>query len=360
MTLDLDSLLHQVRLNCHISDAHHAGVFSVCGLALRLRDLYRWERGLDPWQEAEPSELLQWIGRREAQWDELAEADYGALPLAGKTVDPFDTEAVNAVLAGHGLHYGAGLAQGLKPTFFLAAVEDRQDIQGCRVYGLGRELARDLLSLPALGQADSVLLRRETARRHLWDQIAYAAPSGRRALDIALKACGVPDRRSSSLRHHLNSVLPVQETLHLRHELGEILEKHFSRERWREIIGAFPLTRVELVTRRVKDTLADTGPHGPLRFLCRTRHLAGLALYQAFSDRLAKSLFPGLSRGLEALLDNGDWAAVEEAVEACYDAACEHADTLMAAHFEGMLRNDPGQVEHAVEQHFGELLGRGP
>jgi hypothetical protein len=40
----LDSIVRQVKRNCRISDFHHAGLYSVCGLALCLRDLYTWER----------------------------------------------------------------------------------------------------------------------------------------------------------------------------------------------------------------------------------------------------------------------------------------------------------------------------
>lgn len=51
MTIDVDHVAGQVRENCAISDAQHAGAFSICGLALRLRNLFKWERGLDPWMD---------------------------------------------------------------------------------------------------------------------------------------------------------------------------------------------------------------------------------------------------------------------------------------------------------------------
>ena len=47
--MDIKALREQVLHNCTISDSHHAGLYSICGLALRLRDLYKWEKGLDPW-----------------------------------------------------------------------------------------------------------------------------------------------------------------------------------------------------------------------------------------------------------------------------------------------------------------------
>jgi hypothetical protein len=358
--LDLTHLVRQIQRNCDISDAQHGGVFSVCGLALRLRDLYKWEQGMGPWAEEDPAALLEWIGKREQYWESVAGLEYNRLALSDPKVDPFDEEAVNSVLAPHGLYYGAGYARGLKPTFFLALIEDRWEIDGCSVYGLGRELARDLLTLPALSQGRTILLRRESARRFLWDQISFVAPSGRRALDAALDACGLADHRPAALRERLGELLAVQEGLHLHHELGEILDPHFGRDHWREIIAAFPLTRVEILARHVKDLLADTHSSGTLRHVCGRRSTAGLALYLAFADRLTKALFPRLGPCFDEFLQTRDWAAVERAVEAGHSEARRHADVLLSAYIEGKEHNDLGRVERAVEAGFRPFLDGRP
>ena len=358
--LDLDHLIRQIRRNCDISDAHHGGIFSICGLALRLRDLYKWEQGMAPWEEGDSKALLEWIGNREAHWEALIGLDYDQLALSGRQVDPFDSEAVNSMLAPHRLHYGAGYARGLKPTFFLAVIEDRQEIDGHHVYGLARELARDLLTLPALSQGNTILLRRESAYRFLWDQLSFIAPSGRRALNVALNACGLADHRPAALRNRLAELLRVQEAIHLHHELGEIQEKYFGRDLFREIIAAFPLTRVEMLVRHVKDLLADTNSFGTLCHVCRTRSTAGLGLYLAFADRLTKALFPQLELGFEEFLRTKDWATLEQTVEAGYAAATGHADTLLAAYGEGKDRNDLAQVERSVQKSFGEYLDSHP
>ena len=60
--LERKSITDQVLENCTISDSRHAGLYSICGLALRLRDLYKWEKGLDPWVEKDSSEVLEWNG----------------------------------------------------------------------------------------------------------------------------------------------------------------------------------------------------------------------------------------------------------------------------------------------------------
>lgn len=117
MPLNIDLLTRQVRRNCDVSDAQHAGMFSVCGLAPRLRDHFKWEHGLRPWEECDSSGLLDWIGAREERWEALAKADYEPLGLGGRPLDPFDAEAVNAALESEGLWYGAGYAgEGSNPS----------------------------------------------------------------------------------------------------------------------------------------------------------------------------------------------------------------------------------------------------
>ncbi len=91
----------------------------------------------------------------------------------------FDTTRINAVLEPHGFFYGAGYARSLKPTFFLARIEDKRNIDGFTVYTLGRELACDLLTIPALLQDESILLRRESGTFFLWDQwIMFTGDTG--------------------------------------------------------------------------------------------------------------------------------------------------------------------------------------
>jgi len=353
---ELDELTRHVRRNCDISDARHGGVFSVCGLALRLRDLFKWERGLGFWEEGEPAAVLDWIGAREEYWETLADSDYAALPMSGRSWEPFDADGVNSVLSALGVYYGAGYARGLKPTFFLATVEDRREIEGCSVYFLGREMARDLLTLPALSQGRTILLRREAALQFLWDQIAYAAPSARRALHAAMDACNITDHRPSAVRRDFHKLLTVQESIHLQHELGEIHETEFSRDIWQELIAAFPLTRVELLIRHVKDLLADTHATGPLRWILQTRSMAGLALHVAFADRVTRALFPELAACLEPVLRNDDWAAVSDTVAAGRSAARRYAAAIADIFYDGKRRNDIAGIEDRIERHLGGCL----
>ena len=57
--IELEQLANQVLHNCYISDSRFAGNYSICGLAMRLRDLYKWENGFEPWLEKDfPDEYL--------------------------------------------------------------------------------------------------------------------------------------------------------------------------------------------------------------------------------------------------------------------------------------------------------------
>jgi len=270
MTL-IKSLIGQVLANCDISDARHAGLYSICGLALRLRDLYKWEKGLFPWQENDPKEVLAWIGAKEDSWEAIAKKKYGRLSIHAKQYDPFNTLKINQVLTTDNLFYGAGYARSLKPTFFLAPIQSIEEIDGVKIYCLERELARDLLTLPALTQDGTVVLRMEAAKLYLWDQIIYIKKSGRPALNIALAAAGISSSNPQIIKQHFNEIFNIFKNTYIHHELGEIKEQNFDRTVWRDLVAQFAHTPVELLARAVKDLLADTHEVGALTRMVRNK-----------------------------------------------------------------------------------------
>jgi hypothetical protein len=355
---DPSTISRQVLHNCDISDATHAGLYSICGLALRLRDLYKWENGLQPWEEKESAEVLEWIGAKEQVWEQLTEQDYEAISILGKTYDPFDTTGINAVLGTHGLFYGAGYARSLKPTFFLALIEERQVIDGHPIYILGRELARDLLTIPALAQNDAILLRREAARLFIWDKLFYLKKSRRRALNFALQQCGIHGGEPSNLRQHLNAIVQVQQNTYIFHEIGEMRDTVFDRSLWREIIAAFPHTPVEMLVRAVKDLLADTNEFGTLRSIIRQHQAAALGLYVAFIDGLPKELFPEITAAFGEFMRTGEWQIIERAVAAGYQTAKHHAEVILEIFRSGKLKADDGWIAKEIASQLLEKLIR--
>ena len=69
----------------------------------------------------------------------------------------------------------------------------------------------DLVSVAVQFQQPEILLRRESARFQLWDDIAYVNASGRQALAFALNACGVPAGDPRALRGALDRILKMRQ-----------------------------------------------------------------------------------------------------------------------------------------------------
>lgn len=357
--MDMNTLREQVLHNCTISDSHHSGLYSVCGLALRLRDLYKWEKGLDPWVERESSELLEWIGDKEEQWELAAEENFQDIVIDGEVFDPLDLSGINAKIEPHGLFYGGGFVQSMKPTFFLAVLEEKRKVKGHNIYILGEELARDLMTIPALSQENNVFLRKESARRFLWDKILFLKQSGKEALRFGLETYGVDDKDPDSLRQNLERISTAELETYLYHEIGEMQDRVFDRGLWREIVSRFPYTPIELLSRTIKDLIADTGPHGALRHIIQERKNASLSFYVAFLDGMRKELFPEISEAFQSFMKIGHWGVVERAVSRGYGTARKNAEALVRIFEEGKEKGDMAWTEREIERRLLAPLGIG-
>lgn len=355
--LELDAISNQVLQNCNISDAHNAGLFSVCGLALRLRDLYKWEKGLEPWVEKDSSEILEWIGIKEQKWGELAAKDFTKITVRGSEYDPFDTNGINAVLEPDGVFYGAGYAHSLKPTFFLAQLEDKKEVDRHTVYILGRELARDLLTIPALSQENSILIRKESVKLFLWDKIFFTKKSGRHALKFALENYGLKNQDLEQLHHNLARISAAEMETFIHHELGEIQDTIFERDLWREVIAAFPRTPIEFLVRSVKDLLADTNEFGALRYITKKHRVASLAFYVAFLEGLTKELFPEIAEAFKEFTQTHKWHVIEQATSSGYNTAKNYAEAISAIYRSGKLKRDKKWIENEIERQLLAPLG---
>jgi len=324
----IKDLARQIEVNCAISDANHAGAFSICGLALRFRDLYKWTNGLDAWEEDDSGRLLDWIGLTEERWEKVAESAYQPLSLNGAPVDLFDTRTINEALIPGGYFYGAGLLGNLKPTFFLSPIEKRIRAAGYTVYLLGRELARDMMTLPATHQDNAVLVRTHSARQVLWDEMAFLKKSGRPALEFALNRLGLT--RTDPPRKRLERVLQAHIGTYIRHEIGELLDTTFDRRAWQEIVGTFVRTPVELLARATKDLLADTHPKGVLSHLIAQKEAPALALYAALIDGFYKQVFPELQQAFGKFMQTENWTLLADAARLGRRRAVTTAKELMA------------------------------
>lgn len=355
--LDLEAITRQVLHNCAVSDSRAAGLYTVCGLALRLRDLYKWEKGLDPWVEHDSAKVLEWIGEKEEEWERLATAGFQDIKILGAGHDPFDTQGINTALEPEGLFYGAGYVHSVKPTFFLARLEEKKEAGGHPVYILGKELARDILTIPALSQGDSIVVRMGSARFFLWDKIFFARKSARNPIRFALERYGLRDQDTEALRQNLSRLLEGEVETYIHHELGGLKDTIFDRDIWRNIIAGFPHTPIELLARAVKDLLADTNEYGALRHITRERKAASIAFYAAFLDGLRRMLFPQAITAFQQFASSGDWGLIEEAILEGHRTAKQYAEVTCGIYEKARERNDMDWAEKEIEECLLAPLG---
>jgi len=347
--LEVNQFKSGVRFNCSVTDAKHAGIYSVCGLVMRLRDLYKWEHRLPPWQEDASEKVLEWIGDKETHWETLMTAEFQTLSLNGQRFDPFDAADINRLINPIDLFYGAGYAQSLKPTFFLADIDNTLSIDGTRVRVLGKEHARDLLTLPAFTQDGEVVLRTEAGRLFLWDQVLYLGNSGRRAFEYAVSRCGLKDSDIKTIRQHFDLIWRIQKNIYIRHEVGELNETLFDRDTWQAMLAAYPHTAVELYARTLKDLLADTSDQGTLPDLIRHKNAAGLGLYMAFGNGITRMLTQPLICAFDAFIAESDWNRILEATLDAREGIISRTRHVTSIYEEGQHHQDLSWVQQTIE-----------
>lgn len=312
-----NDLVKDIKFNCDVSDAKYWGYFSICGLLMRYRDLFRSERGLAPWDEIRREEIAEWIHRKESRWPELEAGDFRDLMIGGRKYRPFDARGINEALRPRGLLYGAGYGMYLKPTFFLAELAGTAEIDGHPVFTADREYARDLFTTAGMLQDRCIFIRLEPLTVLLWEKYQESRSRPGSALARAFTRYGLEGNSlpGAGFRATLHHMAEQEAALLLRHELAESLE---GVPEWKDILADAGDRNVEHFVRAVKDLIADTSAKGPLRRIIETRDEAGLSLALALLDGYRRLLFPGLREAAEQLFRDGDWEALDAAREAGY------------------------------------------
>ena len=315
------SLLKTIRHNCDISDARDSGIYSICTLVLKLRNLYKWEQGLEPWQEPDPPALLEWIAAKEEFWEAIHAEPYSALPINGKSIDPFQLPAINRFLSPGNHIYGAGYGRSMKAIFFMAEILEERQVDGCPTFILGREKARELSSPFAMLQDGVIYIRKDPMRFFFWDQIQEINPSCRIAMQQALAVYGVMKDDCTLDREKLiavfDGIIEGELDMFIYHEVGENLENILDSKVLKKIINAYPASVLELLARAVKDILADTHPKGLLSHILANHKKSSFGFYISFLDGMRKHLCPQLNEAGKRFWDNGDWSLLQKAVTEC-------------------------------------------
>jgi hypothetical protein len=317
--------MQQIKLNCTISDAHFWGYYSICGLLLRLRELYRNEQSLLPWDEIPRGHISDWIASTEAQWKSLEHESLRPLEIGDRLYDPFEVDGLNDLLSGQGLVYGGGYGRFNKPTFFLARLLGSEERGDYRIYYAGKELCRDLSASVAMLQGRCVFMRLDALRMLLWDKLQelHSRKFGG-VLKEAFSSYGIegPSLSPEDLSVKIDSLASHLSDLFILHELGEAFEDEYADE-WLSILSHNQDRATEFYVRGIKDLLADTSEKGPLKQITNSMDIPLLNFYMVFMDGIRKEIFPEMVHAFQAFVEGREWSLIEHARKKGYEKATE-------------------------------------
>lgn len=353
--IDIAALAAQVKRNCHISDAKFWGCYSLCGILLKLREMYRIENGIRPYEALPKEDIGIWITERERLWKQLEDKEYEHIVLGGKVFDPFSVDPINELLDAERLLYGAGYGLYMKPFFFLADLRKASAIDGLRVYVAGREYARDLSDHPAMTRNREIVVRTDVIRSLLWQRLEeMRCNKTKEALVFAFSRYGIsPDEKpSGDLYERLEKVSFSEAETYIYHEVGEAYESERIGDAWKQLLVELSDGRAGLFARSVKDVLADTTAGGMLSHISEYRKEGSLGFYIVFLGGMRKAIFPEIVSAFHAFMKTGDWHEIDHVRQEGYAKAKAYADRLLQIFDE--KRGTPDLVQ-SVES---ELLSR--
>ncbi|HKZ57120.1 MAG TPA: hypothetical protein VJ024_05425 [Thermodesulfovibrionales bacterium] len=350
--VNLKNLISHVKRNCNISDAKYWGFYSMCGLLLRLRDLYRFERVMRPWEKFQQEEISDWLSEREDLWKELEDEDFENIMIGDNAYGLFDLEEINAVLEKERLIYGAGYGVYMKPSFFLADLLYKRNMEGHIVYIAGSEYVRDLSYSPAMFQNGIIFARMDATRHLLWEKFEeLKAKRSKSSLAFAFSKYGLtPEDEPSEDTYRRISLVALSEVeTYIHHEIGEAFEGEKLGDEWEDLLIDFSSRKAELFVRSVKDLLSDTSEKGMIKHIIEKKKEGSLGFYTVFLGGYQKLLFPEIKDAVEDFVKSGDWGIVEDVRIEGYKRALRCAERLIS------LKRDKTSISEYIEQ---EILDR--
>jgi hypothetical protein len=345
--IDIDSIASQVKHNCNISDARYWGYYSPCGLLLRMRDLYRIEHAMAPWETVNHKAVGDWIDTREELWQEGETLNFQQIAVNGKKYDPFDSKAINKVLVREGFFYGAGYGNSLKPVFILAELSEHIVKGRYQIYIVNREFARDLSTPPAMIQGHTIIARRKTMEMFLWGK--YEEMLSRKcagSLHHAFSEYGIsPDTDREGIEEGFSRIVDEELSTYIYHELGEASQRGILGTWWKQLITEIPHSRAELFVRALKDIMSDTCKSGMLAYIIEQKRSGSLSFYVSLLSGMRKIIVPEIISAYTNFREAENWDIIEKARVEGYRKAGDYVRILKE-----MSDNGLATVEHIEEE----------
>lgn len=324
--MDIQQLTDKVQLNCHISDARHAGNYTLCIYLLKMREFYRWEHQYSFSEKLPRDDIGSWLTERETLWQAVEDDNYHPLNIASNEYDPFDSKKINQSLVTSNLVYSGGYGIKNKPHFFLAELESSKRINDYTIYISGREYARDLTSPPAMSHDKTIYIRRESFKRLIWehtDTWRWSKPEN--AMARAIRRYDFDNDIETALSSMTDNELDTA----ILHEIGEI-QAGEKLAGWHQMMSDISFTKAELMARAVRDHYADTLHTLPT--LIENNNQASIHFYFANLTNMRKHIFPSLMQSYEQWCENQDIKAIENIVTQALDHWKNIAVQMLALH----------------------------
>lgn len=348
MTFDRSALVAQVQHNCHIADARHGTDFGLCTYLMKMREYYRWEKGLPYTESLDRDQVGEWLTEREDLWSGLDDQEYRPIRLHGSDHDPFDADTINAKLAGSGLMYSAGLIQGGRAQFFLTELDGRErGDDGFQLWVGRRELARGLYAPPAMTRGRSIFLRRNALKQLLWERYEswlWSRPDNATGRAVA----SYPFPADIDLALELMTVDEMQVVR--AHEVGEYRVGLLLGDDWERMLMAVLGTPAELMLRAVRDHLADCLETLPLLLSWPQGH-PSMHTFVGNLGNMRKSLFPALLQAYEQWRE-GDSTPMRELLA----LGAQHWQTVAQQALQTYAARPDGLAQRLAMQVEGQTL----
>ncbi len=330
--VNVKKIFSQIKHNCNVSDARFWGTYSLCGLLLRLRELYRIENGLLPWEKLQNEDVGRWINEREELWRKLQDSALVDININSDIFNAFDEREINKVLNASGLLYGAGYGLHRKPVFFIAEIISYEKIDGYNVYVAGKEFVRDLSDYPAMLQNEVIISRFDMARLLIWNKFEEMRCRNIPCkLSYAFGEYGLSREQSITKEtyENINKIALSEAKEYVYHELGEAFEGAKLGEGWKQLLSSLPHSSAEIFVRSVKDVLSDTSEKGMLRHIIENEKSGSLGFYNVFLSGFRKIIFPEMVEAFENFRENKNWDIIEKTRKMGYKKALDSAGRLL-------------------------------
>ena len=299
------SLISQVQHNCDISDANHAGNFTLCIYLLKMREYYRWIHALDFSDDFDRDQMSIWLREKEDTWDQVFDQPFKTINISNTEFEIFDNQAINSHANQFQLFYHAGIGRSAVQHFFVADLIQNYLHNDIQVTITGKEYARDLTAPPALSTQTEIVVRQESLKRMCWERYQewhwnqYDNPMG-----TALSFYPFDD----SIADALQSMVETEQNTLIYHELGEMQITQQFGKRWSPMMLKLLGSKAEFMARAVRDNLADS--LSTLPYLIEQNNPASLHFYFANLAYMRKELFPSAVQAYQHWSETGDLTAL--------------------------------------------------